>query len=246
MHAVADAGAIVVILDRSEEKGKERVDEIIAKGGEALFVWCDVLKIETLKAAAEIVMNKYGRIDGLVNGAGGNVPESVIQPTDDVFTFSIEGMKKAMELNLWGTLMPTQVFGEQMAKTGTGSIVNISSVSSKRALTRVLGYSMGKAAIDCFTKWFSVEMANRLGDKVRMNSITPGFFLTEQNRTLMTNPDGSLTSRGIKIIEQTPFKRFGNADELGCAIIYLLSDASSFVTGADIVLDGGFTVFSGV
>ncbi len=246
VNAVADAGANVVIIGRNEEKGNESVNEIIAKSGKAFFVKADVLKEESVKAASRAIIEKYGKIDGLVNGAGGNVPASVIQPTSDVFSFSVEGMMEAMELNLWGTLIPTQIFGAEIAKLGKGSIVNISSVSSKRALSRVLGYSMGKSAIDCFTKWFAVEVANRFGDKIRINSITPGFFLTEQNRTLLTNSDGTLTSRGDKIITQTPFSRFGQADELGCALIWLLSDASSFVTGSDIVIDGGYTSFSGV
>jgi NAD(P)-dependent dehydrogenase (short-subunit alcohol dehydrogenase family) len=155
-------------------------------------------------------------------------------------------MKKAMVLNLWGTITPIQIFGPEIAKTGNGSIVNISSVSSKRALTRVLGYSMGKAAVDCYTKWFATEMANRYGDAIRMNSIMPGFFLTEQNRTLLTNADGSLTERGKSIIKQTPFKRFGQPEELVGALIWLLSDASKFVTGMDIGVDGGFTISSGV
>jgi len=246
VNAVADADATVVIIGRNEEKGQERAKEVIAKGGEALFVKADVLDEVSIKAASDQIISKYGKINGLLNGAGGNVPESVIHPHDEIFSFSIDGMKKAMELNLWGTLIPTQIFGAEIAKSGKGSIVNISSVSSKQALTRVLGYSMGKAAIDCFTKWFAVEVANRFGDKIRINSITPGFFLTEQNKTLLTNSDGSLTSRGDKIITQTPFSRFGHADELGCALIWLLSDASTFVTGSDIVIDGGYTSFSGV
>jgi NAD(P)-dependent dehydrogenase (short-subunit alcohol dehydrogenase family) len=142
--------------------------------------------------------------------------------------------------------LPTQVFGKQMGIQGFGSVVNISSVSAKNVVTRVLGYSLGKSAIDTYTKWFAVELANRFSDKIRMNSITPGFFLTAQNKTLLTNEDGSLTDRGNKINTQTPFNRFGNPDELVGALIYLLSDASKFVTGADIVIDGGFTKFSGV
>jgi NAD(P)-dependent dehydrogenase (short-subunit alcohol dehydrogenase family) len=138
------------------------------------------------------------------------------------------------------------VFGKVMAKQGFGSIVNISSVAPKRALTKVLGYSMGKAAIDSYTKWFATEVANRYSDKIRVNSIMPGFFLTEQNRTLLTNEDGGLTARGNAIIQHTPFKRFGNANELKGALIYLLSDASTFVTGTEIGVDGGFTNFSGV
>lgn len=246
VNALADAGATVIILGRNEAKATERVNDIFSRGGKAFFVKADVLSETSLQTACKIIINNYGKIDGLVNAAGGNVPESVIQPKDDIFSFSIDGMKKAMELNLWGTLIPTQVFGKEIAKTGRGSIVNISSVSSKKALTKVLGYSMGKAAIDCFTKWFAVEVANRFGDTIRVNSIMPGFFLTEQNRTLLTNEDGSLTDRGNTIIKQTPFKRFGNADELGNALIYLLSDASNFVTGTEIAIDGGFTAFSGV
>jgi NAD(P)-dependent dehydrogenase (short-subunit alcohol dehydrogenase family) len=151
-----------------------------------------------------------------------------------------------MGLNLWGTIIPVQIFGPEIAKSGNGSIVNISSVSTQRSVTRVLGYSMGKSAIDCYTKWFALEMANRYGDTIRMNSIMPGFFLTEQNRALLTVPDGTLTPRGESIIRQTPFKRFGNPDELTGALIWLLSDASKFVTGSIIGVDGGFTINSGV
>jgi NAD(P)-dependent dehydrogenase (short-subunit alcohol dehydrogenase family) len=147
---------------------------------------------------------------------------------------------------VWGTVIPVQVFGPEIAKTGNGSIVNISSVSPKRAITRVLGYSMGKAAIDIYTKWFAVELAERYGDAVRINSIMPGFFLTTQNKNLLTNPDGTLTDRGNKIVRNTPFKRFGHPDELIGALIWLLSDASKFVTGMDIGVDGGFTINSGV
>ena len=155
-------------------------------------------------------------------------------------------MKKALVLNLWGTVIPSQVFGAAMAKNGKGSIVNISSVSPKNALTKVLGYSMGKAAIDIYTKWFAVEVANRFGDKIRMNAIAPGFFLTEQNRALLTNADGSFTERGKLVIQNTPYKRFGHADELTGALIWLLSDASAFVSGTVINVDGGFSIFSGV
>ena len=158
----------------------------------------------------------------------------------------MDAMKKAMDLNLWGTMIPTQIFGDALSKGDKASIVTISSVSSKQVLTKVLGYSMGKAAIDTYTKWFAVELANRYGDKIRMNALTPGFFLTEQNRTLLTNSDGSLTQRGQLIIQNTPFKRFGSPEELCGALVWLLSDASTFVTGSEIIVDGGFTVFSGV
>jgi NAD(P)-dependent dehydrogenase (short-subunit alcohol dehydrogenase family) len=191
-------------------------------------------------------MERYGKIDGLVNAAGGNVPEAVVMPDKDVFDLNMQGMKDAISLNLWGTLMPIQAFGPEIAKTGSGSIINISSVSAKRPLTRVLGYSMGKAAIDAYTKWFAVEMANRYGDAIRINSIMPGFFLTAQNKNLLTKEDGSLTERGNLIINHTPFKRFGEPSELNGALVWLLSDASKFVTGMDIGVDGGFTINSGV
>jgi NAD(P)-dependent dehydrogenase (short-subunit alcohol dehydrogenase family) len=246
VHAIAEQGAQVVIIGRSEEKGRVLVSEINKKDLHAISIAADVLDEQQLIGAKEKVLATYGRIDGLVNAAGGNVPEAVLPADKDVFDLNIDGMKKAMVLNLWGTVIPVQVFGPVIAAAGGGSIVNISSVSSKRALTRVLGYSMGKAAVDCYTKWFAVEMANRFGDTIRMNSITPGFFLTEQNRSLLTQPDGSLSPRGHSIISHTPFKRFGNPDELVGALIWLLSDASKFVTGMDIIVDGGFTINSGV
>ncbi len=246
VEAIIDAKGIVVILGRNETLCKKSVTHLIEKGGTASYVLADVLDEEALKKAKEIIIKQYGRIDGLVNAAGGNVPEAVLMPDKDVFELNMQGMKDAIALNLWGTLIPTQVFGPEIAKSGSGSIVNISSVSSKRPLTRVLGYSMGKAAIDCYTKWFAVEMANRYGDAVRINSIMPGFFLTAQNKNLLTNTDGTLTARGNAIIEHTPFKRFGTPSELNGALVWLLSEASKFVTGMDIGIDGGFTVNSGV
>ncbi len=244
--AIIEAKGTVVILGRNEQLCKDHVSRIIEMGGEASYVIADVLDEVALSIAKDKVLHQYGRIDGLVNAAGGNVPEAVVMPDADVFKLNMQGMKDAINLNLWGTLMPIQVFGPEIAKSGSGSIINISSVSAKRPLTRVLGYSMGKAAIDCYTKWFAVEMANRFGDAIRINSIMPGFFLTEQNKNLLTNMDGSLTERGSKIIDHTPFRRFGNPSELNGALVWLLSDASKFVTGMDIGVDGGFTINSGV
>ena len=246
VKGIADAGGTAVILGRNAEVGKQRAEEINASGGKAFSVVADVLEENELIKARDIILEKYGTIDGLVNGAGGNMPEGVLQPDADIFSMNIDGMKKAMVLNIWGTIIPTQVFGTVMAKNGGGSIVNISSVSSQQAVTKVLGYSMGKAAVDCYTKWFAVETANRFGDSIRMNSIMPGFFLTEQNRNLLTQKDGSYTDRGNLVIKNTPFKRFGKPEELVGALIYLLSDASRFVTGMQLGVDGGFTVFSGV
>jgi NAD(P)-dependent dehydrogenase (short-subunit alcohol dehydrogenase family) len=246
VKAIAEQEAKVVIVGRNEKAGNSRVSEINNNGGNAIFIAADVLDEAQLINAREKIISIYGRIDGLVNAAGGNIPVGVLPPERDVFDLNIEGVKTAMDLNVWGTIIPVQIFGPEIAKSGSGSIVNISSVSTHQAVTRVLGYSMGKTAVDCYTKWFALEMANRYGDAIRMNSIMPGFFLTEQNRTLLTASDGILTQRGNDIIRQTPFKRFGNPEELIGALIWLLSDASKFVTGSIITVDGGFTINSGV
>lgn len=246
VRGIAEAGATVGILGRNLAVAEERANAINAEGGKAIALIADALNREELIAAKNKVLDAFGRIDGLVNGAGGNMPQGVLQPDEDIFNMNLDGMKQVMELNLWGTLYPTQVFGEEIAKTGKGSIVNISSMNSKRAITKVLGYNMGKAAMDCYNQWFAVELANRYGDKIRMNALAPGFFLTEQNRNLLTTPDGGYTERGEKVIRNTPFKRFGHPDELIGALVWLLSDASKFVTGAMICVDGGFSAFGGV
>jgi NAD(P)-dependent dehydrogenase (short-subunit alcohol dehydrogenase family) len=246
VKGITDAGGTAILIGRNATVGEQRAGEINAAGGKAFFVKADVMNEADLVKARDIILEKYHTIDGLVNGAGGNMPEGVLQPDADIFSMNLDGMRKAMDLNLWGTIVPTQVFGAVMAKKGGGSIVNISSVSSVQAVTKVLGYSMGKASVDSYTKWFAVEVANRFGDAIRMNSIIPGFFLTEQNRTLLTQPDGSLTARGNLVIQNTPYKRFGKPEELIGSLVFLLSDASRFVSGAQITVDGGFTVFSGV
>jgi len=246
VNAIVEAGGAVGILGRNEKIANERADAINKNGGNALALVADAMDEKQLTAAKEKTLAHFGKIDGLVNGAGGNMPEGVLMPGQDIFSMNLQGMKKVMEINLWGTIIPTQVFGEAIAKNGRGSIVNISSMNSKRATTRVLGYNMGKAAMDCYNQWFAVELANRYGDKIRMNAIAPGFFLTEQNRNLLTKPEGGYTERGELVIRQTPFKRFGKPDELKGALVWLLSDASEFVTGAMICVDGGYSVFSGV
>ena len=246
VNAIVEAGGAVGILGRNEKVATERAEAINKNGGNALALVADAMDEKQLVAAKEKALAHFGKIDGLVNGAGGNSPEGVLMPGEDIFSMNLQGMKKVMDLNLWGTIIPTHVFGEAIAKTGKGSIVNISSMNSKRATTRVLGYNMGKAAMDCFNQWYAVELANRYGDKIRMNAIAPGFFLTEQNRNLLTKPEGGYTERGGLVICQTPFKRFGNPDELKGALVWLLSDASEFVTGAMICVDGGYSIFSGV
>lgn len=246
VNAIVEAGGTVGILGRKESVAAERAGAINANGGKAIALVADVLDEQQLTAAKDKVLQAYGKIDGLVNAAGGNMPEGVLQPEEDIFSMNIEGMKKVMDINLWGTVIPTQVFGDAIAKSGKGSIVNISSMNSKRAITKVLGYNMGKAAVDCYTQWFAVELARRYGDAVRMNALAPGFFLTEQNRYLLTKKEGGYTERGELVIRQTPFRRFGQPDELQGALVWLLSDASQFVTGAMICVDGGFSIFGGV
>lgn len=243
---IAGAGGTVAILGRNEKVAQQRADTVKANGGKALALIADVLNEDGLMVARDKVMSAFGRIDGLVNGAGGNMPGGIVQPEQDIFSLNMEGMRSVMDLNLWGTVLPTQIFGAEMAKGGKGSIVNISSMAAQQAITKVLGYSMAKAAVDNYTKWFAVEAANRYGDAIRMNAIAPGFFLTEQNRTLLTKEDGSYTDRGNLVVKNTPFKRFGKAEELIGTLIWLLSDASSFITGTVVAVDGGFSVFSGV
>lgn len=247
INGIVKAGGTVGILGRNKDVANERAENINKNGGKAIALIADAMDEGQLIDAKNKVLDAYGRIDGLVNGAGGNQPEGVLMPGDDIFKMNLAGMKKVMDLNTWGTLIPTQVFAEAIALTAQkGSIVNISSMNSKRAITRVLGYNMGKAAVDCYNQWFAVELANRYGDRMRMNALAPGFFLTEQNRNLLTNPDGTYTERGEKVIRNTPFKRFGHPDELQGALVWLLSDASKFVTGSMICVDGGFSIFGGV
>jgi NAD(P)-dependent dehydrogenase (short-subunit alcohol dehydrogenase family) len=247
INGITEAGGIVGILGRNEKEANKRAGIINRNGGKAIALIADVMNVEELKASKKRVLEEFGKIDGLVNAAGGNQPEGVLMPNQDVFQMNMEGTRKVMDLNLWGTIISTQIFGEGIAQTaGKGSIVNISSMNSKRAITRVLGYNMGKAAVDCYTQWFAVEMANRYGDKIRMNALAPGFFLTEQNKNLLINEDGSYTERGKLVIQQTPFKRFGHPDELKGALVWLLGDDSQFVTGAMICVDGGFSIFGGV
>ena len=246
IEGIVSFGGTAVIVGRNEEEGNKRAAEINANGGKALFIKGNVLDEKDMEKVRDITLEKFGSIDGLVNGAGGNMPQGVIQPDQDVFDMNIDGLRQVLDLNLMGTIIPTKIIGSAMAKQNGGSIVNISSVSAKQVITKVLGYSIGKAGVDCFTKWMAVETAKRHGDKIRINSIMPGFFLTEQNRTLLTNPDGSYTERGNLVIKKTPDNRMGKPDELIGALVYLLSDASKFVNGTDIGVDGGFVAFGGV
>jgi len=245
IEGIVECGGAVGILGRNEAVANERAEQVNASGGRAIALIADATNEEQLLRARDKVIKQFGKIDGLVNAAGGNMPGGVLQPGESVFEINMKGMKEVMDINVWGTLIPTQIFGAAMAENG-GSIVNISSMNSKRAITKVLGYNMGKAAIDCYTQWFAVELAKRYGDKIRMNALAPGFFLTEQNRLLLTDGNGNYTERGELVIRQTPFGRFGQPNELKGALTWLLSDASAFVTGAMICVDGGFSIFGGV
>jgi NAD(P)-dependent dehydrogenase (short-subunit alcohol dehydrogenase family) len=245
VNGLSDVGAKVALLGRNEDVGNERANALIEKGRQAMFLKADVLSKEDLEAARDAIMSAWGTIDGLVNAAGGNVAEAVIGPDADVFSINIEALKKVFDLNLYGTLLPTTIFGKVMSEGNGGSIINISSMAAQTSITRVLGYSMAKAAVDNYTRWMCVELAARYGDKIRMNAIAPGFFVTNQNRSLLTTADG-YTARGEAVIRSTPFKRFGEPEELIGTLLWLLSDSSRFVSGEVVCVDGGFHIFSGV
>ncbi len=245
-HGLARAGANVVVLGRRLEVGEKLAEEIKAKGFEAAAVAADVLDESQLITAKKEVLKRYGSIDILINAAGGNLPGATISPEKNFFDLSIDDFQKVVDLNLLGTVLPTKIFSDVMVQKKKGVIVNISSMASFRTITRVVGYSAAKGAVDNFTRWMSVELAKKFGEGLRVNAIAPGFFITEQNRTLLTNADGSFTARGQSVINQTPFGRFGEPEELIGTLIWLCSDASKFVTGTVIPVDGGFSAFSGV
>jgi NAD(P)-dependent dehydrogenase (short-subunit alcohol dehydrogenase family) len=244
--ALAEAGARVAILGRNAERASERVAAIDAAGGEAMALLADVLDPQQVEAARDQIMAVWGRVDGLVNAAGGNMPGAVIGPDQDLFDLNLDHTRRAVDLNLFGTIIPTTVFGRVMADLGSGVIVNISSLTAQRPLTRVLGYTLAKKAVEGYTQWMATELGLRYGGALRINAIAPGVFLTEQNRSLLLNPDGSPTERAQKFITHTPFQRFGQPAELTGTLIYLLSDASRFVSGETVLVDGGFNVYSGV
>ena len=241
-----ERGAYVAIVGRRAEKGEALATELSQTGTEAVFCKADVLDREALIAAREAIVAKWGHIDILINAAGGNMPGATIMPDKSFLDIDFVAFNGVMNLNLMGTVIPTVVFGEQMAKQKEGSIINISSMTAQSVVTRVVGYSASKAAIDNFTRWMAVEVAKKVGEGVRVNAIAPGFFITEQNRTLMTNPDGTLSDRAKDVVRATPFGRLGEADELHGAVVFFASDASKFVTGTILPVDGGFSIFSGV
>ena len=243
---LAEAGAKVGILSRTKSKVDKKVKEIKQNRGKAIALVADVLEEQQLKAARKKIIKKWGRIDILINAAGGNMKGATIMPDENIFSLSMDDFTKVTDLNLKGTVLPTMIFGETMSAQKKGCIINISSMAAQQAITRVVGYSASKAAIDNLTKWMAVEMAHKFGEGIRVNAIAPGFFIADQNRRLLTNEDGSLTARGETIVNETPLKRFGEPEELISTVLWLSSDASSFVTGIIVPVDGGFSAFSGV
>ncbi len=243
---LVNSGAKVVLLARNEDTLQEKVESLTKENSEVIGLKCNVLDEDNIKNVNDEILNKFSQIDILINAAGGNIPGATIGVDQSVFDIEIKQFEKVTDLNLKGTVMPTIVFGKSMAKQKKGSIINISSMAAYRAITRVVGYSAAKAAIDNFTRWMAVEMALKFGNGIRVNAIAPGFLLTTQNKHLLTNEDGSLTERAKTIIGITPFKRFGLPDEIIGTALWLASDASKFVTGTIIPVDGGFSAFSGV
>lgn len=240
---MCEQGVKLAIVDRCREAGQKLEADLLAKGYAVKSFCADVLERESLEIASQEIVAEFGSIDILVNAAGGNMAGATIPPDKTIFDLDMDAFKKVVDLNLFGTVLPTMIFAKEMVKNNKGSIINISSESAIRPLTRVVGYGASKAAVTNFTKYLATELATKFGEGLRVNAMAPGFFLTEQNRTLMTNPDGSLTARGQSIISHTPFGRFGDPEELCGTLHWLASDASKFVTGTLTVIDGGFDVF---
>lgn len=246
VKGLAFAGASVVIVGRRKEAAEALAAELNQAGCRALGLPADVLKRDELVLVKDKVLKEFGSIDILVNSAGGNLPGATIPPDKNFFDLNMDDFQKVVDLNLMGTVLPTQIFSEDMAKRKKGVIINIASMASFRPITRIVGYAAAKSAVHSFTQWMAIEMAKKFGEGIRVNAIAPGFFITEQNRALLTNPDGTFTARGQSAINNTPFARFGLPEELIGTLIWLCSDASAFVTGVDIPVDGGFNVYCGV
>lgn len=241
---LAKEGAKVAILGRRKSEGDAIVDDIVAAGGDAMFLESDVMDAAKVQQNCDDIIARYGKVDALLNAAGGNMPGATISPDGTFFDLKASEFQRVLDLNLTGTVIPTQIFLKPMVEAGSGVIVNFSSMAAFRPMTRVCGYAAAKAGISNFTAFLANEVATKFSEKIRVNAIAPGFFLTNQNLRLLTNEDGSYTQRGSDVIRQTPFKRFGRPEELCGTIQYLISDASSFVTGTVAVVDGGFNAFA--
>ncbi len=245
--ALAAAGASVAILDLNEEAAKKLAEEIKLEGGKAEGFACNVLDKENIETVAGKVISKFGHIDILINGAGGNKPQATTSQDLKFFDLPADAFRWVFDLNLLGTILPTQVFAKIMAAQKSGVILNISSMNAFKPLTRIPAYSAAKAGVSNFTQWLAVHLAQEYSANIRVNAIAPGFFLTEQNRFLLTDKEsGDLTDRGQTIINHTPMGRFGDPTDLLGAMMWLVSPASAFVTGIVVPIDGGFSAFSGV
>lgn len=243
---LAEQGASVFILNRNMDKANQVVDEFKSLGLEITAMQCDVLDKIMVENVVSKVLDIAGKVDILVNCAGGNTKGATVMPEQSIFDISIDHFKKVSDLNLLGTVIPSIAFAKPMVDQGSGCIVNISSMAAQLPLTRVVGYSASKAAIDNFTRWLMIELANKYGEGIRVNAIAPGFFVADQNRALLLKQDGSLTARGETIVSQTPMKRFGKPEELISTLLWLCDEKSSFVNGIVVPVDGGFSAFSGV
>lgn len=239
-------GAKIVVIGFREESVIAKLKDLARYGSDPLGLAVDCTKADQLETARKKIIDRWGRIDVLVNGAGGNLPGATIAPTQTIFDCKLDDIQSVIDLNLMGSVVPSLIFGKIMADQRVGSIINISSMAADRAITRVFGYSLAKAGIDQLTKWMAMELALKFGDGIRVNAIAPGFFIGNQNRRLLTQEDGTYTDRGKTIISNTPMSRFGEIEELNGIVQYLASDASKFVTGTIIPIDGGFSAFSGV
>ncbi|MBU0495841.1 MAG: SDR family oxidoreductase [Chloroflexi bacterium] len=246
-RALARAGARVAVLDLFPAAAQAVADDIVAAGGTAIALPADVLSRESLETARDAVLARFGRVDVLINGAGGNKKQATTSADLSFFDLPPDAVQWVFNLNLLGTLLPSQVFGQHMAEQGTGVILNISSMNAFRPLTRIPAYSAAKAAVSNFTQWLAVHLAQEYSPRIRVNALAPGFFLTEQNRFLLTDEaTGALTPRGQTIIDHTPLGRFGEPADLIGATLWLLSPAAGFVTGIVVPVDGGFSAYSGV
>lgn len=247
-RGLARAGAKVAILGRREQRAREVAFGIEKEGGEAIPLPADVLDGSSLERAREEVLREWGRVDILVNAAGGNAPEAITSPRKSFFEVEKAAIEQVVDLNLMGTILPSKVFGEAMtrAEEPEGSIVNVSSMAAQRPLSGVVAYAAAKAAVENFTRWLAVELARAYGEGLRVNAIAPGFFVGEQNRRLLLDEEGNLTARGEKIIEHTPAGRFGEPEDLVGAVVWLCGPSARFVSGAVIPVDGGFGAFAGV
>jgi len=243
---LAKNGVKVAVVGRTQENVDLRLSKIHEAGGEGIGLVCDVLSVEDLNNARDIILEKWGKIDILVNTAGGNLPGATLTEQQTVFDMKIKDFNEVTDLNLNGTVYPCLVFGEVMSDQKFGSIINISSMATMASITRVPGYSVAKSGVEIFTKWLAMELASKFSEKIRVNAIAPGFFISTQNEKILINPDGTYTERSQKVIAKTPMNRFGDITELNGTVHFLCSEAAGFVTGTIIPVDGGFSSFSGV